>query len=132
MWIFYIFYVFFQEFFAVLTTFWRISAKKISCWRSCCAAGVPADASTVVAGLSSANDSVMSLLSQLLWPPPSMLLPAALFLQGFLLLIASILCWRSCCCFIPAVAFISAVACVPAVVSGYAVILNFACCWRYC
>ena len=109
MWIFYIFYVFFQEFFAVLTTFWRISTKKISCWRLCCAAGVPADASTVVAGLSSANDSVMSLLSQLLWPP-SMLLPAALFLQGFLLSIASILCWRSCCCFIPAVAFISAVA----------------------
>jgi hypothetical protein len=51
----------FSGIFAVLTTFWRISAKKTSFWRSCCAAGVPAYASTVVAGLSSAVDSVMSL-----------------------------------------------------------------------
>jgi hypothetical protein len=42
---------FFHEFFAVLTTFWRISAKLMSCWRSYCAVGVPADANTVVAGL---------------------------------------------------------------------------------
>jgi hypothetical protein len=49
--------------------------------RSYCAVGVPADASSVVAGLPSAVDPVMFLLSQMLWPP-SMLLPASLFLQG--------------------------------------------------
>jgi hypothetical protein len=91
--IFYTFYVVFHEFFAVLTTFWRISTKKMSSWRSCCADGFPADASTVVASLPSAVEAVMLLLSQLLWPP-SMLLPASQFLQGFLLLIVSILCWR--------------------------------------
>jgi hypothetical protein len=89
--IFFTFYVFFHEFFAVLTTFWRISAQKKSCWRSFSAVGVPADASAVVAGLPSAVDAVMFLLSQMLWPP-TMLLPASLFLQGSLLLIASILC----------------------------------------
>jgi hypothetical protein len=44
----------------------------------------------VVAGLPSAVDVVMFLLSQLRWPP-SMLLPATLFLQGSLLLIAVLL-----------------------------------------
>jgi hypothetical protein len=78
---FYTFYVVFHEFFAVLTTFWRIFAKKMSFWHSCGAVGVPAEASTVVAGFPSAVDAVMFLLSQLLWPP-SMLLPASLFLLG--------------------------------------------------
>jgi hypothetical protein len=59
----------------------------MSCWRSYCAAGVPADASTVFAGLPSAVDAVMS---QLLWPP-SMLLLAVLLLTAFLLLLASLL-----------------------------------------
>ncbi len=55
--------------------------KLMSYWRSYCAVGVPADASTVVGGLPFAVDDVMFLLSQLLWPP-SMLFPASLFLQG--------------------------------------------------
>ncbi len=89
-----IFYVIFHEFFAILMTCWRISSKKMSFWHSCGAVGVPAEASTVAAGLPSAVDAVMFLLSQLLWPP-SMLLLASLFFAR----IASILCWRSCCCF---------------------------------
>ncbi len=94
------------------TNFWLFGEflqKLMSCWRSYCAVGVPADANNVVAGLPSAVDAVMFILSQLLWPP-SMLLPSSLFLQGSLLLIAPILlllsfllllvswcCWRSCC-----------------------------------
>ena len=39
------------------------------CWRSYCAVGVPADDNTVVAGLPSAVDAVMYLLSQLLLAP---------------------------------------------------------------
>jgi hypothetical protein len=52
----------------------------MNCWRSDCAVGVLANANTVVAGLPSAVEAVMFLMSQLLWPP-SMLLPASLFLQ---------------------------------------------------
>jgi hypothetical protein len=44
---FYSFYIFLHEFFAVLTTFWRISAKThellasiLCCWRPYCAVGV--------------------------------------------------------------------------------------------
>ncbi len=93
----------------------------MSCWRSCCAVGIPVDASTVVAGLPSAADAVMFLLSQLLWPPP-----CCCRLHWF--------CKDPCCVGCPVVAFIPAVACVPADVSGHdiAVILNLACCWRYC
>jgi hypothetical protein len=67
--------------------FGEFPQKLMSCWRSYCAVSVPALASTVFAGLPSAVDAVMFLLSQMLWPP-SMLLPASLFLQGSLLLIA--------------------------------------------
>ncbi len=89
--IFYTFYVFFHKFFSLLTTFLgEFARKQMSCWRSSCAVGVRADASTVVAGLPSAVDAVMFPLSQLVWPP-SVLLPASLVLQGFLLLLASIL-----------------------------------------
>jgi hypothetical protein len=75
---FYSFYVFFHE----CSPFWRLFGefprKLMSCWRSYCAVGVPADATIVVAALPSAVDIVLFLLSQLLWPP-SMLLPASLF-----------------------------------------------------
>jgi hypothetical protein len=36
------------EFFAVLKTFWQISAKHMSCWRPYCVFGVPSDVITVV------------------------------------------------------------------------------------
>ncbi len=45
--------------YSVLTTFRRIFAKLMSCLRSYCAVGVPADANTVVAGLPYAVDAVM-------------------------------------------------------------------------
>jgi hypothetical protein len=71
----------FYSFYAVLMTFCQISAKTNELSAFIFAVGVHADASTVVAGLLSAVDAVMFLLSQLLWPP-SMLLLALLFLQG--------------------------------------------------
>jgi hypothetical protein len=58
-------------------TFWRISAKTNELLAFILCFWHPADASTVIAGLPSAVDAVMFLLSQLLWSP-SMLL----FLQG--------------------------------------------------
>ncbi len=51
----------------------------------------------VVAGLPSAVDTVMFLLSLLLLA--SLHAVATLLLQASLLLMASTLCWRSCCCF---------------------------------
>ncbi len=105
--IFYTFYVFFENFLPFWRLFGEFPQKLMSCWRLYCAVGVAAVANTVVAGLPSAVDAVMYLLSQRLWLP-FMLLPASLFLQGSLLLIASILCWWSCCCF------------------------HSCCCWRFC
>ncbi len=70
----------------------------MSFWRPFCAAGVPANASTVVGcGSPFWVDAVCSygLCCSL---PPSMLLPASLYLQASLHLVL-ILCWRSCCCF---------------------------------
>ncbi len=81
----------------------------MSCWRLYCSVGVAAVANTVVAGLPSAVDAVMYLLSQLLWPPFMLLIAgftvfaripafdsvhtvlAVLLLLSFLLLLAFLL-----------------------------------------
>ncbi len=79
----------------------------------------------VVMGLSSAVDTVMFLLSLLLF---------ASLHAGFTFCKHPCFWWRPYCVGGPVVAFIPAVACFPAVVSGHdiAVILKVACCWRYC
>jgi hypothetical protein len=111
----------------------------MSCWRPYCAVGVPADASwlvstisdnLVVAGLPSAVDAVMFLLS--------LLLLASLHAVAGFTVFARIPAFDGVQAVLvhggPVVAFIPAVACIPAVVRGHdiAVILNVACCWRYC
>jgi hypothetical protein len=67
----------------------------MSFWHSCGVVGVPAEASTVVAGLPSAVEAVMFLLSQLA------AVASIHAVAGFTVFarIAYILCWQSCCCF---------------------------------
>ena len=139
------FYAFLHELFAILTTFWQISEKKLtSCLCPYCAVGIH------IVMLVSLLMLVLLLASlYYFWHPcccssAFCCRPCDVPIVSAAVGLTRCCCWLHCFCkdpcfwwhpyFVcgPVIALIPA--CVPAVVSSHdiAIILNGACCWRYC
>ncbi len=83
-------YVFLHKFVAVLTIFWQVPRKLMSCWRPYCAVGVPADASTVL-------EQSLLFYGILFVAVSLLLLTNVMFLLSLLLLNVLVVCSCYCC-----------------------------------